>query len=94
LLLIREIVNTVGQGDALAVTLCLKLFLDTRVKESNLRAGTQDRFAVEFQQHAQYPMGRRMLRPHVQRHAPRRAMTFRNRFDARRIWGVQLMLGV
>ncbi len=64
----REIVDAVGERDALRIRFRFAGFLDARVQVADHGLGGEDGLAVELEDHAQHAMGRRVLRPHVEDH--------------------------
>ena len=64
----RQIVHAVGHGESLVVGLLLHVLLDAGVQVADDGLAGEHRLAVEFEHHAQNPVGARVLRPHVERH--------------------------
>ena len=65
----------------MSVTTCwyvldLEFLLDAGVQKADVGLGAHDGFAVQFQQHAQHAVRGRVLRPHVQDHAPAVVLSF------------------
>ena len=67
---IRQVVDAIGQSQRLRPSQRFALLFDARVQKADVGSGGTDRLAFQFQHNAQHAMGRGMLRPHVQRHAP------------------------
>jgi hypothetical protein len=66
-----EVVDAVGEWDDLLVELGLTGFLDPCVEIANFRSNAGDHFAIDFHHQTQHAVCGRMLRTHVEDHAPR-----------------------
>ncbi len=64
----REIVDAVGERDALRIGLRFAGFFDAGVQVADFGLGLEDDFAIELQHHAQHAVRRRVLRPHIEDH--------------------------
>ena len=64
----RQVVDPVGERDRLMERPVLHRLLDPGVQEADIRVGIHDDLAVELEEQPEDPMGRGMLRPHVQEH--------------------------
>ena len=65
-----EVIDAVGERNHLLIELGLAGFLDAGVQIADLGADADDDFAVELDHQAQHAMGRRVLRAHIEDHAP------------------------
>ena len=65
---VAEVVHPLHVGDGLPVALLLAGLLDTRVDVADDRLQVQDLLALQGHDQAQHPVGRRVVRPHVDRH--------------------------
>ena len=61
-----EVIHPVCERDALRVSLVLEGLLEASVEVADVITGANNRLALEFEHHAQYPVGRGVLRPHAQ----------------------------
>ena len=77
----REVIDAVGERDALRIGLRFAGFFDAGVQIADDRLGFEHDFAVELQNHAQHAVRGRVLRPHVEDHRLGRAG---GRLDCRR----------
>ena len=69
---VGQVVHAVGQRHYLLPVERLGLFLDAGMQEPDIRFGPADDLAIQFEENAQYAVGGRVLRSHVQDHAARR----------------------
>ncbi len=65
-----EVIDAVGERNHLLIELGLAGFLDAGVQIAYLRADADDDFTVELDHQPQHTMGRRVLRAHIEDHAP------------------------
>ena len=73
---VGQIVDAVGQRDHLLPGLLLALLFDAGVQEADVGHGLDDGLAFQFEHDPQHAVRGGMLRPHVERHAPRRGRTW------------------
>ncbi len=69
----REIVDAIGEGDALRIGFDLAGFFDAGVQIADDRIGFEDDFAIEFQDYPQNAVRGWMLRSHIEDHRLGRA---------------------
>src|SRR3990170_5039974 len=63
-----DVIHAVGEGNDAGVVDVLGVFLEIAVEVADVRARLFDYLTVGQKLHAEYPMGRRMLRPHLEDH--------------------------
>ena len=64
----REVVNPVGERDALRIGFGFARLFDAGMQVADLGPGREDDFSVELQHHAQNAMRGRVLRTHIEDH--------------------------
>ena len=64
----RKIIHAVGDRDGLRIGQRFGGFFDSGVQVPDIHIRLDDIFAVQFQQHAQHAVRRRVLGPHVENH--------------------------
>ena len=70
---VGEVVDSIGQRNHLLPAQSLTLLLNPGMEISDFGTGFFDKLAVQLEHDAQHSVGRRMLRSHIQSHAPGRS---------------------